>query len=198
IDADVARQFYLFWQKRLFSDAMKTFGWDGFVYIPLQGRLTQCRSFQSCSPIEMIRQTLLHEPKRRVIAALHPKETYSEEDFAALEALDAKFDRLELRMGEMESLLPRCDYVVTENSSVGFSGFFFGKPCVTFANIDFHHITADVGRLGVEGAFDAVRGPVPDFAGYVWWFLQKMSINAGRPEAEEKIRTRFSALGWPV
>ncbi|SFL77859.1 hypothetical protein [Shimia aestuarii] len=198
VERKAADQFFGFWQKRLFKEPLKSLGQDGFVYVPLQGRLTQHRSFQTCSPVEMILKTLEQDKTRRVIAALHPKEIYSEEDFAVLERLEAAHERLELRMGEMETLLPRCDYVVTENSSVGFAGFFFGKPCVTFAKIDFHHITADVGRVGIEEAFDAVTRMAPDYAGYVWWFLQQMSINAGRPEAEESIRARLSALGWPV
>lgn len=198
VDREAADKFYRFWQKRLYGEAAKRMGQDGFVYVPLQGRLTQQRSFQTCSPTEMIHHVLNHAPGQRVIAALHPREHYDEADYAALERLDADHDRLELRMGEMEALLPRCAYVVTENSSVAFAGFLLGKPCVTFARIDFHHIAADVARLGIGGAFEAVRGPVPDFAGYVWWFLQKMSINAGRPDAEEKIRARFAALGWPV
>ena len=198
VDRKTAEQFYGFWQKRLFKEPLKSLGREGFIYVPLQGRLTQARSFQTCSPLEMIQHTLEQDTERRVIAALHPKEIYTEEDFAALEKLDAAQDRLELRMGEMEALLPRCDYVVTENSSVGFAGFFFGKPCITFASIDFHHISADVGRLGVADAFAAVHDMAPDYAGYVWWFLQKMSINAGRPKAEENIRARLSALGWPV
>ena len=88
--------------------------------------------------------------------------------------------------------------MVTQNSSAAFSGFFFGKPCVLFARVDFHHIAANVASLGVKAAFDRVRSMSPDYAGYVWWFLQRQSINAGRPEAEERIRDRLAALGWPV
>jgi hypothetical protein len=198
IDVNEAVRFYRFWQKRLYEAPLKNLGHDGFVYVPLQGKLLEKRSFQHCSPVEMIGHTLAQEPNRKVIAALHPKESYSEEEFAVLERLEAEYSQLELRMGDMDDLLARCDYIVTQNSSVAFSGFFFGKPCVLFGQIDFHHIAANVALLGVAGAFDAVRSSAPDYALYVWWFLQKMSINAGRPETEDRIRARLLALGWPV
>ncbi|KPA19854.1 hypothetical protein shim_38130 [Shimia sp. SK013] len=198
IDPDEAVRFYRFWQKRLYDSPLQNLGHDGFVYVPLQGKLLEKRSFQHCSPVEMIGHTLAQEPNRKVIAALHPKESYTEEEFAVLERLEAEYSQLELRMGDMEALLSRCDYVVTQNSSVAFSGFFFGKPCVLFGLIDFHHIAANVSLLGVAEAFYAARAAAPEYALYVWWFLQKMSINAGRPEAEERIRARLLALDWPV
>jgi len=198
IDPEEATRFYRFWQKRLYEAPLQNVGHDGFVYVPLQGKLLEKRSFQHCSPVEMIGHTLAQEPNRKVIAALHPKESYSEEEFAVLERLEAEYSQLELRMGDMEELLARCDYVVTQNSSVAFAGLFFGKPCVLFGLIDFHHIAANVELLGVAEAFTSARASAPDYALYVWWFLQKMSINAGRPEAETRIRARFQALGWPV
>ncbi|PSL17946.1 hypothetical protein [Shimia abyssi] len=198
VNADKARKFYQQWQKRLYETPLKDVSNDGFVYVPLQGRLTQHRSFQTCSPVEMLQKTIALVEGRRVIAALHPNEIYSQSDYDTLEEIERRYEALELRMGEMEQLLPRCEYVVTQNSSVAFAGFFFGKPCVTFAKIDFHHIAADVERMGIEGAFEAVQGSLPEFEKYVWWFLQQMSINAGRPEAEEKIRARLSTMGWPV
>jgi hypothetical protein len=84
------------------------------------------------------------------------------------------------------------------NSSVAFAGYFLKKPSVLFAGIDFHHIAANVGVLGVDGAFEAVRGMKPPYPQYLWWFLQQMSVNAGRPDAEDKIRARLAGLGWPV
>ncbi|WP_435140170.1 hypothetical protein [Pseudopelagicola sp. nBUS_19] len=193
-----AQHFYQAWQKRLFSAQLGALSQDGFVYVPLQGRLSQRRSFQMCSPLRMIEHVLTQEPIKRVVAALHPKEVYTDLELSGLEKLAVQYKRLELRMGEMEKLLPCCDYVVTQNSSVAFAGFFFGKRCVTFAKIDFHHITGDVATLGVDEAFHFVRERAVDFEKYIWWFLQKMSINAGRPEAEDKIRLRLQALGLPV
>lgn len=193
-----ADRFYAFWQNRLYKDALKDVSDNGFIYVPLQGRLLERRSFQECSPIRMLHHVIEAEPKKRIIATLHPKEHYDAEVIQALEKLENEVARFEIRVGGMESLLARCAYIVTQNSSAAFSGFFFRKPSVLFAKIDFHHISSNVSQVGVKDAFNQVQKLKPDYAGYVWWFLQHMSINAGRPEAEAKIRARLSELGWPV
>ena len=193
-----AEQFFSFWQSRLYKDALKDVSNDGFVYVPLQGRLLERRSFQECSPIRMLKHVIAAESKKRVIATLHPKEHYEADEIQVLEKLENEVPHLEIRVGDMETLLARCAYIVTQNSSAAFSGLFFRKPSVLFAKVDFHHISANVSQLGVKEAFDQVQHLKPDYAGYVWWFLQRMSINAGRPEAKEKIRTRLLEMGWPV
>lgn len=194
-DAD---RFYGFWQTRLFGDAPGQAQRDGFVYVPLQGRLETHRSFQTCAPLDMIEEVLRQDPDRKVIAALHPKPTepYSASELAKLEALERRHPRLSLVVGDMERLLQGCDYVVTQNSASAFNGYFFGKPAVLFARIDFHHIASNVHDLGVKGAFERVIEARPDYAGYVHWFWQHMSINAGRPEAESKIEAAFTRCGW--
>ncbi|MWB76922.1 hypothetical protein GLS40_02655 [Pseudooceanicola sp. 216_PA32_1] len=191
-----ADRFVGFWRKRLFGAPEVTR--DGHVYVPLQGLIRQHRSFQTCAPVEMIRAVLRHDPARRVVATLHPNETYDAADLAALDALQREFSRFSVDSGEMVAHLARCDYVVTQNSSAAFNGFFFGKPCVLFARIDFHHIAANVASLGQAGAFAAVQRMQPDYAGYLHWFWQQMSINAGRPEASERIAAALRRAGWPV
>lgn len=198
VNRNEAEGFYRFWQKRLFKDHLDKISNQGFVYVPLQGKLLERRSFQECSPIRMLHHILEQVPDQPIIAALHPNEHYDPDEIAALEVLETQHDRLEIRIGEMETLLAGCDFVVTQNSSAAFAGLFFGKPSVLFGRIDFHHIAANAAELGVERAFRQVQDMTPDYAGYVWWFLQQMSINAGRPEAEEKIRDRLRVLGWPV
>ena len=200
VDPDEARRFYGFWRKRLFGDAAAeaTRDGDGIIYAPLQGRLTERRSFQTCSPLEMLVSTLQHDPSRRVIATLHPNEVYSASELSKLETLSKRFPRLTVQQADMVEMLQRCDYVVTQNSSAAFNGYFFGKPCVLFARSDFHHIAGDVYAQGVDRAFEAVQGDLPDFERYVWWFWQDMSINAGRPEAQKKIRQALSQAGWPI
>ncbi|MFY0659669.1 MAG: hypothetical protein JXR15_04185 [Shimia sp.] len=146
----------------------------------------------------MVEHVLAQEPDREIVVTLHPGETYSDEERDALDDMVAKYARLSLQVGGMEALLPKCAYVVAMNSSVAFAGYFLKKPCVLFAGIDFHHIAANVERLGIDGAFKAVRGMKPPYPQYLWLFLQQMSINAGRPEAEDKIRARLARLGWPV
>jgi hypothetical protein len=170
----------------------------GYVYVPLQGRIRDHRSFQFCAPIDMVRSVLRHDPARNVIATLHPSEDYDAADLKALERLAWDEPRLSVETGEMHRHLLACDYVVTENSSAAFNGFFFHKPCVLFARIDFHHIAANVLTLGEAGAFARVLDMQPDYDGYIHWFWQIMSINAGRPEADAKIAEALRRGGWPV
>jgi hypothetical protein len=192
-----ADRFYRFWQDRLFGDAPSQTTRDGFVYVPLQGRLTKQRSFQHCSPIDMVRHVLSHDD-RPVVATLHPKETYSGVDHSALSALAAEHPRLTIQTGGMDQLLQGCDYVVTQNSSAAFFGYFFGKPCVLFAKSDFHHIASSVYACGVENALTDAPDVQSDYAGYLHWFWQVMSINAGRPEAEDQIAQALRRAGWPI
>ena len=191
-----ADRFFAFWRRRLFGEAPGRARRAGFIYVPLQGRLLRQRSFQSCAPLEMLRQVLAADP-RPVVATLHPKEDYTPEERAALAALQAAHPRLELRVGGMEALLETCDCVVTQNSSAAFNGYFFEKPAVLCARVDFHHIAADAGRLGIAEAL-RVAAARPDYAGYLHWFWQQRAINAGRPEAEARIRAALARAGWPV
>ena len=198
VDRAAADSFTRYWRKRLFGETAADAGTTGMIYVPLQGRLDEQRGFQACTPLEMLAHTLERAEGRRVVATLHPKERYSLSELAELERMSAAHPRLELRTGGMDDLLPRCDMVVTQNSSAAFNGFFFNKPAVLFGRSDFHHIAANVHELGVDGAFDAASHGQPDFAGYLWWFWQVMSINAGRPEAPEKIASAMRRAGWPV
>lgn len=195
--SDDAPRFYRFWQKRLFGDAPKNTSREGFVYAPLQGHLQRRRLFQSCTPLEMIEHTLRHS-ERKVIATLHPKETYSRSDMAALNTLAANHPKLSIVTGNMLQYLQTCDYVVTQNSGVAFSGFFFGKPALLFAKIDFHHIAVRADLDALDECFDKVAGHAPAYDKYIWWFWQHQSINAGREDAETKIAARLQRFGWPV
>ncbi|MEQ6249565.1 hypothetical protein ABMC89_11800 [Sulfitobacter sp. HNIBRBA3233] len=196
IDPQAAKKFRKFWQKRLFGDLADRVSNDGFIYIPLQGRLLDRRSFQHCSPVEMIENCLIHAPDRKIIASLHPKEQYSDVEMAALERLERGAPQLEVRMGGMEDLLPRCAFVVTQNSSVAFNGYFFRKPALLFARIDFHHIAVKARLDNLPECFCETTAHRPDFARYLYWFWQLQSINAGRPEAEERIAARLRRFGW--
>ena len=196
IPKDDAANFYAFWQKRQFQDAPQQISRDGFIYVPLQGRLLEQRSFQSCSPIAMIEHCLAHDPARTVIATIHPNETYSDAEIAALEALESKHARLRVDVGEMIPLLQRCDYVVTQNSSVAFAGYFFGKSALLFGQIDFHHIAVQADMNDLATSFATVAKAKPDFARYLYWFWQDQSINAGRDDVYGKITARFQRFGW--
>jgi hypothetical protein len=196
-EAKEAARFYKFWQKRLFEDTPQTASREGFIYVPLQGKITSHRPFQTCSPLDMVEHCLA-QTSGRVITTLHPNEHYDRSEIKALRKLEKSHRRLEVQTGGMVDLLARCDYIVTQNSSVAFNGYFFGKPSLLFRKAEFHHIAVQAMEDDLAAGFDAVRHLAPDYAAYVHWFWQKNSINAGRPEAEEMIATRLRRFGWPV
>ncbi len=198
-DTDEARDFQSRWRKRIHGvAALPPHREDGHIYVPLQGLLTRHRSFQTMSPVEMIETALRLDPSRRVIATLHPKERYDREDRRALKRLQAEHGRFRVDDRPPAVHLAHCAYVVTQNSSVAFEGFLFDRPAILFARIDFHHIALSLPHMSVEDAFACVATHRPPFADYVHWFWQEQSINAGRPEAKDRIAARFRALGWPV
>lgn len=197
VDPEAARTFYRRWRRKLLGEGKPQRA--GFVFVPLQGRLFEHRSFQAASPLAMIEAVLDHDPRPvRVTLHPHPKEPYTEAERRAVAALVTRHPRLTLDTAPSEALLMACDLVVTQNSSTALTGFFAGKPAVLFAGTDFHHIAGSVPRDGLGAAFEKARGPMPDPARYLYWFLQMQAINAGATDAEARIRARLAALGWPV
>ena len=191
-------RFYRFWQNRLFGDAPQEARKEGYIYVPLQGHLGRKRVFQACSPLEMIEHCLEHDPKRAVVATLHPKEHYSTQDLVDLDALKRRYPRLTIDTGNMAGYLRTCDYVVTQNSGAAFSGYFFEKPALLFAKIDFHHIAERADMKDLSKSFAKVAARAPAYDKYIWWFWQDQSINAGREDAEDKIAARLRRFGWPM
>lgn len=191
------RWFARFWRQEIIGqpDPPAT---QGDVLIPLQGLLTRQRSFQSASPLEMIEETLARSPGQRVTATLHPEETYSAEEIAALDKLAARHRQFHWQRGGTAELLARCNLVVTQNSGTALTGFFLHKPAVLFGDIDFHHIAGSVPHLGVEAAFERARGPAPDFDRYLWWFLYRNAVGAAAQDGEAQILRALAAHGWPV
>jgi hypothetical protein len=196
IDPDAARAFARRWRDKLFGTAPATR--DGFIFMPLQGRLADHRSFQATSPLAMIEATLAADPTRPIRATLHPNEGYSDADRAALADLSRRFPRFQVITGDSMALLLACDYVVTQNSSMAMTGFFAEKPSITFAGIDFHHITGSVPRDGLDLAFARAYGAQPDFAAYLFWFFRQNTVNGGASDAEDRIFARFRRFGWPL
>lgn len=182
--------FQRYWAERLFRGL--TIAEGGYIFMPLQGKLLQRRHFQAASPIEMIRATLAADPQRRIVASLHPRESYSDAELAALRGIE----RFELVKGSMP-WLAGCDYVVAENSSLALQGFFANKPAVLFARIDFHHIAASVGQIGVASAFAAVQRPQP-YADYLFWFFKKQALCEVGDDSAARLTDRLRALGWPL
>lgn len=197
VDAGDAEWFANYWKNRLFENKPNV-GKDGFVFIPLQGRLLQQRSFQTATPIEMITATLKHNAGRKIIASLHPNEKYSQAEIEALNLLAKQNNRFSWVEGGSDALLPRCDYVVTQNSGAAFKGYFLKKPVLLFGYIDFHHIAAKTWDHGVDAAFQKVAEMQPDYDRYLFWFLREMSIHSGRDDAQAKILEAFRFGGWEM
>ena len=194
VDTNRAGDFVARWQPKALQGATR----EGFIFMPLQGVPLRRRHFQTMSPVEMIRATLAADPQRRVLATLHPKEKYGDNDLAELRDIAAAEPGFALSTEPSLDLLRRCDYVVTENSSLAFTGYFAQKPAVLFANIDFHHIARSVPKLGVARAFDGAAAHRPDFARYLFWFLRWQAIAGFADDAEERITARLRDHGWPM
>ncbi|WP_254796814.1 hypothetical protein [Sulfitobacter albidus] len=194
--AEGAGGFFKRWQTHLFGTGPTKTSRDGFIYVPLQGRLRDHRSFQQCSPISMLEHCLTHAGGRRIVVGLHPKESYSPSENVTLKRLERENDHLTVQRGGMEEALRTCDFVVTQNSSVAFNAMFFEKPSLLFAKIDFHHICVLADLTDLAESFSIVADHCPDYAGYVHWFWQLNCINAGREDAKERIAARFRRFGW--
>jgi hypothetical protein len=169
---------------------------EGFVFAPLQGMLCEHRSFQSMSPVAMLEATLALQ-SRPVIATLHPSETYSEADHAALERLAERHPRFRLVARPAADLIAACDFVVSQNSSAALQAMIAGKGAVLFAGIDFHHPAGSVPRDGLARAFEIGQAPPARIADYLWWFLRQEAIEAQAKDAPARIRTILAAQGWP-
>jgi len=198
LSAQEASTFFHYWRGRIFGPTAEHTTRSGFVLVPLQGKLFAQRSFQECSPLHMLEYVLAYDQERKVIATLHPKETYSKRELGALDTLRNRNKRLSFGTKSTETYLRACDYIVTENSSVALSGFFFRKPATLFGRIDFHHIAANVRTLGVETALESAPRLEPEYEKYLWWFFRHMSINVQSPDAEQRIRTALREAGWPI
>ena len=195
IPASEADLFQSRWRTRLLGGPISR---DGYVLVPLQGRLSVHRSFQSMSPLAMLETILDRVRDKPILATLHPKEVYTAGDLDALERLEERFPRLRIVREPSPGLLHGCDAVITQNSSVALHGFLLDKPAVLFAESDFHHIAGSVPRVGLDRAFATLDGPQPDFARYVTWFLRRNAINGGAPDCASQILARLRRHGWRV
>jgi hypothetical protein len=190
--------FFKAWQERLFGEAPHRVEQDGSILIPLQAHLLRKRRFQLCSPVNMIKQTAKRFPDRQILLTVHPRVNHSVEELAALLKIQSEYANVHLSERSSFDVLRTCDFVVTQNSSVGFFANFFCKPVVMFAPIDFYHIALNVKRLTAERAFDLVETHRPDYAGFVRWFWQEQSVNLRMGNAENRIRLKLRQNGWPI
>lgn len=198
VDPFRASRFVAQLRGRIFPKQRENSSETGYVLVPLQGRLLEHRSFQNCSPLQMVKAVLENERKRKIILTLHPGEHYSNSEAKALEDVcdghaNAKISRLDTRQ-----LIQNCEYIVTENSSIALNGFLLRKPAILCAGIDFHHIAMMADERTMKSAMNAIEACRPDYDQYIWWFFQEQSINAKKQEAERRIARQLHHHGWPI
>ncbi|MBV7380092.1 hypothetical protein [Maritimibacter dapengensis] len=199
IDTVVAQQWFEKWRRWLFKRGPEIAEQSGMVYVALQGRLADHRSFQTMSPLDMVRDVQERAGDLRILLGLHPGETYSKAERKALEETAAADSRVKIQTGGMDDALRSCDLVVTQNSAAALSGFFFQKPAVLYGESDFHHQMQRVAKLGASEAWRRAQEVTPDYARYLFWFLQLNSIKADvEGEAEAKILATCRDHGWMV
>lgn len=165
------------------------------VLIALQGRLRDCRSFQTMSPVAMVEAVA--RSGRPAVATLHPKERYDPADHQALRDLAARHPNLTLG-GETGALLRTCRFVAAQNSAVAFDGLILGKPAVLFGMADFHHIALNVADLGADAALARAWDQQPQTAPYLDWFLRRTSLDMMAPDADARLLAAMEKGGWPV
>jgi hypothetical protein len=198
VDGDEAERFRARWRRDLFGTITPAWMRGDALFVPLQGRLLDQRSFQTMSPIAMVEAVCRARPATPVIATLHPRYDYTPEERAAVADLVERLPNLTLSDASSERMLQACAAVVCQNSAVAFTGYFLGVPAVLFARIDFHHIAANVFDLGIDQALGRVAEDRPDFARYLWWFLKENAIGAGSDAAEARILAAARRANWPV
>jgi hypothetical protein len=198
VDENEARRFVARWRNDLFGGPPNAPAKSDRLFVPLQGRLLDRRSFQTMSPVAMVEAVCRARPATPVVATLHPNYAYTPAERAAVGRLVETLPNFSMSDADSMTVLHDCTAVVCQNSAVAFSGYFLGLPAVLFARIDFHHIAAKVDALGVEGALDRVTAPGPDTACYLWWFLKKHAIGAGSDRAEDQILAAARRAGWEV
>lgn len=195
--ADAAEAFTRRWRAKWFP-GVQAGQKEGFIYVPLQGRLTTQRSFQYCSPLEMLKLLFEAYPNREKVITLHPGEVYTSSERAQLRTLIAEHPQAQMSEMAAERLLAGCDFVVTQNSSVALKGFFLEKPAVLFGRIDFHHIAKSVFEHGPEAAFQSVADADLPFEDYLYWFFEVQAINAQREDAAERFLQTCRSVGWHI
>lgn len=165
------------------------------ILIPLQGHIRRQRSFQSASPVQMIRAAA--RSGRPCIATLHPKETYDQADHEALHALAREFPNLTIG-GDTQARLRDCAFVVTQNSSVGFDGLILDKPVVLFGQSDYHHVCLNAARLGADEAIARAPDHAPPTGKFLDWFLRRTALDMMAPDADQRLLAAMRKGGWPV
>jgi hypothetical protein len=196
VDPDAARQFLMYRRRRLFGRRDRRL--EGFVAVPISGRLARRRDHQAMSTLDMMDALRGMEPDRDILLTVEPDDSPSPADQEALRQVLRRHKGVRLVSRSATDLLARCDYVVTQDSALTLDGFFMEKPSVLFAKAEFHHIAGSVPRDGIGRAFDIARSAPPDYARYLHWYLRGQMIDVGADDAEQAILARLRVLRWDI
>ncbi|WP_284378111.1 hypothetical protein [Amylibacter marinus] len=169
----------------------------GFVLVALQGVLSRRRSWQSMAPIQMIEQVIAHEKRRDIKIKLHPNETYSPAEMAAIEAL-CDGARVSVTQADLDGLLRGCAYTVSMNSSVSFKGLLHRKPGILFGDAEFHHVFHSTRIAEIGACFEQVLTHEVEFEKYLFWYLRRQHVRNFKAHAQSDIINRCRALGWKI
>lgn len=197
IDQPQAETFFDTWRARLLPEIAQTVQAEDYIYMPLQGRLLQRRSFQKVRPIDMIKATL-HHTNLPIKATLHPSEEYEDDELAALDDIQNSTPQFEVTAIPMHTALASCRFVVTENSSAAFHAILYEKPSVLFAKIDFNHICASFDPRRPAMAFEAIEQKNRPFRAYLFWYWAQHCINLEDEDYAQRLVERFNDLGWSI
>lgn len=193
-----AQTFRKNWLKWAHERVDKTITSDGYIFVPLQARLFDRRSWQHCTPTEMLEHVVATNPERKVVVTLHPRVSYTDAERRFVRSFCERHPAVTVSEKPMAELLETCDAVATMNSAVAFHGLFFRKPAVLFADADFHHIARKVDLKNPSEAFRDVTGHEAEYSKFLYWFLKMNTINGGRDTAPLQILDRLGKLGWPL
>ena len=84
---------------------------------------------------------------------------------------------------------------MTQNSSVAFNGYLFGKPALLFRKADFHHIAVQAGLDNLAAGFAELKRTEPDYAAYLYWYWQDESASTlAGPKQKEPIAARLKTF----
>ena len=169
----------------------------GHVFVALQGLLREQRHGQTCTPIDMVQTVVELEESRPIILKLHPKETYSNGDLEAVSHFES-YANVSVTTDPASDLIAGADYVVTQTSSVAVEAMLHEVPSVLFGAADFHHACLNVSQKGAAACLAEAPDFRPDFAAYLYWFLQRNCINAVRNDVEARIIDTCRDFGWRV
>jgi hypothetical protein len=167
---------------------------EGAIAIFLQGWSEPTERLRHMTEAEMVAAVLADTAGRPVIVKPHPL-ARDTETFELLAALQDD-PRVTVSFGNIHDILASAALSVSLCSSVSLEGMLHRRPAVLFGRSDFHHCAETVTRAKDWPAAQA-RALARDwpFDAFLYWFLARQMVNAGRPDLLEQAAARIAATG---